>query len=233
MELKPLQKRAATEIKAEMTQREHMVEIVKICPEAVWGLDNARRHVPRCKREVDLYEAAALYMFASSCNQNGSSILEIGTAEGYSAAVMASAAPEAKIITLNPKEREVLIARRNLKAFDNVHVLCLRSWDYEEFAKLNNLIFDLIFVDGDHDRVHLDLSWWDQLKVGGIMIFHDYAPKSAKRRPCAPVYKWVNLFVEWLGRPMDILIKDEYDFGLAVFFKDDKDPQVFDQEIIK
>ena len=48
------------------------------------------------------WQAAALFKLALPYNTPGGSILEIGTGAGYSTVIMAQAAPETRIITLNP-----------------------------------------------------------------------------------------------------------------------------------
>jgi len=99
-------------------------------PEMQAALDRARKHVPNAKpkREIALYQAAALYALATP--YNGKRLLEIGTALGYSAAVLAEACPDAEIITLNPNAEEVIVATRNLAAYPRVKVLPIKSWDF-------------------------------------------------------------------------------------------------------
>ena len=138
-------------------------------------------------RAIEVYQAYALYALARQFNRPGARVLEIGTAIGYSAAVLASALPDAQIITLNPHASEAAKARANLGAWGNVTVVEALSWDYlESYA---GEPFDLIFVDGDHKRVRRDFAWWDHLRDGGLMLFHDYSP-AGTYRACVPVSEW-------------------------------------------
>jgi predicted O-methyltransferase YrrM len=160
-------------------------------------------------------------------------ILEIGTALGYSAAMMAEAAPTAHITTLNPKEIEYPRAVKWLAPYTNVHVAKIKSWDFLEAARhfstpTYQWQVDMIFVDGDHGQIKRDLPWWEFLKVGGLMLFHDYSPEGSAR-PCQPVYDAVNDFAVGLGREPDLLVDwgiepdllviDDRGVGLAGFYK--------------
>lgn len=188
-------------------------------PEIDLVLSRVERQIPWTKRQIDNqqrrhpWQSAVLYALAQQYNRPGSNILEIGTATGYSAAVMAEAAPTTPIITLNPKATEVPQARENLKPYSTVTVIQEKSWDY--YARTGGS-YDLIFVDGDHGQVERDLVWWDRVSSGGLLLFHDYSPDGAKR-PCQPVYDAVNLFSAEIEQPLDVLIVDEQEVGMAGF----------------
>lgn len=187
------------------------------------AMERARANVPFLKREIWPFQAAVLYgLVRANYSRPGAQILEIGTAWGYSAAVMAEAAPEAKIVTLNPKLHEVERARGHLAAYPNVTIRMELSWDV--LAAYDGPALDMVFVDGDHQRVHLDFPWWDHLAVGGLMLFHDYSPKGSKR-PCPSVYAAVNKFAGWLGRIPDILVMDYRYVGMAGFVRDAADKE--------
>lgn len=201
--------------KLQGTQEEIVAAVRRLHPEIESILGRVRSKVPFIKRQVSEYQGAALYALAKQYNQPGAMMLEIGTAWGYSAACLASAASQARLITLNPKETEYPVAMQNLAYWPNVQVLKLKSWDYVD---RNENVFDLVFVDGDHNQVRRDLIWWQFLNPGGLLLFHDYAPDGSWR-PCQPVYEGVNRFADELGRPLDVLIKDERGVGLAGFYK--------------
>lgn len=159
------------------------------------------------KGQVLPHQAAALYAFAKG--YNGGPLLEIGTFVGYTASLMAQAAPLARIITLNPTAHEVKEARVNLEYCPNVEVIQAKSWDY--LKGYNGPFLDFIFVDGDHNRIARDLPWWDWVAKGGLMLFHDYSQVQ-----CPPVFEGVN---EFFDRDPDILIKDDDGNGLVGFYK--------------
>jgi hypothetical protein len=151
---------------------------------------NSVRHFH--KREILDHEA--IMLMAIIIEMQPKSIFEIGTCWGYSAAVMAAAAPGAHIVTCVPKEAHVQVARENLRQFPNVTVAQKKSQDIPKGT------VDFIFVDGDHNAIEEDLLWWD---YAGFMLFHDYSPDESAR-PCRVVYDALKGF-----RPdPDILIVD-------------------------
>ena len=158
------------------------------------------------------YQALALYALASRYNVEGANILEIGTAAGYSASIIAQAAPKATIVTLNPREWEVRTARQYLSQYPNVMVIEAASWDYLDTYQGPQL--EMVFVDGDHNRVPKDLPWFNWLKTGGLMLFHDYSEAA-----CPAVYKTVNQLVLDFDRLLDIQIVDNNKIGLAGFYR--------------
>lgn len=204
------------------THDQIMTALTSDCPEAAGALKIARKRVKPGKQEIYPYQAAALYKLANRYDSAKCHILELGTYYGYSAAVMAQAAGRALIETLNPTSWEVDEAKEHLKDFGNVVVRCIHSWDFlAEFH--NEWKYDLIFVDGDHKRVRLDLPWWNHLAVGGLFLFHDYTPLGSPRH-CPPVYEVLNKFRDWLGRDFDVLVVDNEKVGMAGFYKQAGDP---------
>jgi len=190
-------------------------ELTTQYPELEAVMAEVRATVPPLKREIAAYQAAALYALTKP--YDGGRILEIGTAWGYSAAIMAKAAPKAQIITLNPNVEEARTARKYLEPYKNVTVETLKSWEYLQEYK--GAPFDLIFVDGDHKRVRADLPFWEHVAPGGTFFFHDYSPDGTPRA-CPPVYEAVNAFTIELGKTEpDILVVDNKGVGMAGFVK--------------
>lgn len=185
-------------------------------PELPGVMSTIDSRIKRNTRAIEVYQAYALYALAKRFNRPGARVLEIGTAIGYSAAVLASALPDAQIITLNPHAAEAAKARANLSAWGNVQVVESLSWDYlETYA---GEPFDLIFVDGDHKRVRRDFAWWDHLRDGGLFLFHDYSP-AGTYRACVPVYEALNELRDELKRDFDVLIVDDGGVGIAGFVR--------------
>lgn len=189
---------------------EIMAGLVKQYPGATEAIQVARKAVRHTGQEVYPYQAAVLYALAHGCTGN---ILEIGTFLGYSAMVLAEAAPKAKITTLDPVEREWEEAVRNLESYHNVDVLQIKSWDYLRTCKDT---FDLIFVDGDHNAVVLDLPWHDRLTKTGTILFHDYAP-AGSGRPALVVYATLNLVQAAAGVKPSVLVVDNDGVGMIGF----------------
>lgn len=176
-------------------------------------------HYP--KRETRDYEAALLYICAAQYNLPGAVIAEIGTCWGWTAAIMQHAAPLATVITCTPNPNHVIIARRNLRhSFPRVEVLETRSVDW--LPRLADESLDMVFVDGDHQRVSEDLPFYNTLKTGGLMIHHDYCPDRplcTGPRPCRWVYEALNQFAAWLNHAPDVLLVDHNVEGMAGWYR--------------
>jgi len=196
------------------TQANILARMCELHPELPYVLMQVRQDVPHLKREINEYQAAVLYVLARQYDKP-CHILEIGTAWGYSAAILSMAAPQAMITTLNPKPTEVPYARKHLAPYTNVSVEQVCSWDYlsEPTGPLS-----MVWVDGSHDQVRRDFPWFNRLHAGGLMLFHDYAPDGSSR-PCQCVYDAVNELRDALGRDYDVLVSDDTGTGIAGFYK--------------
>lgn len=162
------------------------------------------------------YQAMALFGLATQFNKDGATMLEIGTAVGYSASMMAQGAPLARITTLNPQVGEIPLAQKNLAPWRNVKVVVMYSWDYLAQTK-SGMLYDMIFVDGDHNAIRRDLPWWDHVKPGGLMLFHDYTPQGAKK-PSPAVFAELNLFGVRLGLAPDVSLIDDGLTGMVGWY---------------
>lgn len=171
-------------------------------------------------KQIEEYQAAALYCLAGQYNYPDAAILEIGTYYGYSAAILALAAPLASVITLNPADNEYPIAVSNLKRFGNVQVIKRHSWDYFNSDRLSiGQPYQMVFVDGDHKRIRNDLVWWERVAANGLMLFHDYTPLGSPRH-CPPVYDGLNAWLPVIGRQaFDVSIIDAANLGMVGLYK--------------
>jgi predicted O-methyltransferase YrrM len=173
----------------------------------------------RHNKAVEEYQAAVLYHLAHHFHQPGGEALEVGTARGYSASLIAQAIAPNILITLNPDVSEAESARRNLKRFGNVLVVYVRSTDFLTLDSFTTPeTFDFIFVDGDHKHVRLDFPLFNRLRVGGCIVFHDYSPQDSAR-PCQVVYDALNELQDALGRSFDVLVVDDQHVGMAGFVR--------------
>ena len=103
-----------------------------------------------------------------------SRILEVGTAIGYSAIIMARAAGSGcRILTLEYDEETAKTARKNISAArleDAIEVVCADAKDYLSYID-GDEIFDMIFLDGP--KAHYVYMLDDAvrlLKKGGILV---------------------------------------------------------------
>lgn len=210
------------------TQVAIMTQLINRYPQIPAALEQSRERCKPNRRSIAEYQAAALYALAQP--YDGQPILEIGTALGYSAAVLAQACPNSSIVTLNPHIPELEKAIENLSPYGNVKVVGLSSWDY--LAQISAM-FGFIFVDGDHKRVRADLPWWDRLLPGGLILFHDYSPAGSYRE-CPPVYEALNEFTLALGKAEpDVLVVDDGGVGMAGYRKPADDPLALGKEVYR
>jgi len=199
--------------------------VAKDYPEVKAVIENTNKVIPFMKLKISDYQVAPLYALAQQFDGPDSTILEIGTAWGFSCAVLAQAAPQARIITLNPKAHEFDKAREHLAQFPNV--LCLNMGSREYLWSGLEIMFDMVWVDGDHstEGIRHDFAWFDQLKVGGLILFHDYTPKGAPERPCQSVYSALNEFRDEMGRDFDVSVIDNHDMGMVGYYRREEEAQ--------
>lgn len=190
------------------TPAELFDNLLALYPTAMDALDDAA-HI---RGEMTPWQNVALYGLAHRHARAGGRLLEIGSFLGHSAALLALAAPNADVTTLNPCEREAEATRHNLALFPNVSVLCIASWDY---LRWEHDACDVIFVDGDHKRIARDLPWFNRLAEGGLILFHDYDAVPAHY----PVFEAVNSMAQRLGRALDVRLMDTNGRGLAGFIR--------------
>lgn len=198
------EKQEEVELKKIGNDNEIMTDIKRAWPNVEAVLGWTARHIPYIKRQITPYQGAVLAHFAHLYNRTGAQFLEIGTAIGYSACLMATAAPKATITTLNPKDGEFEKARDNLKIRSTVKVVKATSEEF--FTRPGGGPYDLIFVDGDHSykMVRHDAMYFNRLRPGGLILFHDYSPDGSAR-PSAGSFQALNDLQE-IYRPADIKI---------------------------
>lgn len=122
-------------------------------------------------------EAAELSRLAKGCD-----VLEIGSAFGYSACVMALAGAR-HVTAVDPhtwiagSQDAMNAAVKTCKAARQVTVIAKTSFEALPELAAQGKKFGLIFVDGDHSAhaVRHDGEWAEKLlEPGGTIAFHDY-----------------------------------------------------------
>ncbi len=140
--------------------------------------------------------------------------LEIGSFEGRSAIWFLEnilTHSSSKIVCLDCFESGMEEAfDRNIAASGRGHrVTKVKETSDSYLARIqgSGLLFDMIYVDGSHEAVHVlfdGMVGWHLLKPGGVMIFDDYGwePNYAPHhRP----HMAINLFLEAHGDDLEIL----------------------------
>ena len=102
------------------------------------------------------------------------SILEIGTAIGFSALLMAEQVPDAKIITIDRNEEMIGFAKENFARFDQRNQITLLEGDAVDLLEHIEQRFDLIFMDSAKSKYIVFLpEVLKRLEVGGVVILDD------------------------------------------------------------
>lgn len=102
------------------------------------------------------------------------SILEIGTAIGFSALLMAEQVPDARITTIDRNEEMIGFAKENFARFDQRDQITLLEGDAVDLLEHIEQCFDLIFMDSAKSKYIVFLpEVLKRLEVGGVVILDD------------------------------------------------------------
>ena len=102
------------------------------------------------------------------------SILEIGTAIGFSALLMAEQVPDARITTIDRNEEMIGFAKENFARFDQRNQITLLEGDAVDLLEHIEQRFDLIFMDSAKSKYIVFLpEVLKRLEVGVVVILDD------------------------------------------------------------
>lgn len=149
---------------------------------------------------------------------NVTSILEIGTAYGYSALAMSQNPSVKKIVTLEKRLDDFVIANQNLARQMNVQTFNISAFDYQTKQK-----FDLIFLDGPKSHQDVLFEKFSQnLNPNGIIFIDNiflrkFANRTELTKNQQKLVNNVKAFREWLLqlKDWDVQIFDVED-GYAI-----------------
>lgn len=132
-------------------------------------------------------------------------VLEVGTAIGYSAIMMALANPKLKVVTIERDEERYLEALKNVKKFDLEDRITLLFNDALEVNIKEK--FDLIFLDGAKGQnINFFEHFERNLEENGYIItdnigFHGYVEKDEseiKSRNLRGLVRKIKAYIEYL-----------------------------------
>ncbi|MBD5823297.1 O-methyltransferase [Lactococcus petauri] len=101
-------------------------------------------------------------------------VLEIGTAIGFSALMMAEAAPDAEIITIDRNPEMIALAKENLATYDSRKQITLLEGDAADLLADLQGEFDFIFMDSAKSKyVEFLPRGMELLSENGVIIMDD------------------------------------------------------------
>ena len=166
-------------------------------------LDMARaKNIPVIPHETVVYFQFLLDMLQPE------RILEIGTAIGYSALVMAQAAPQARITTIERNPEMIDLAKGNLARFDKKNQIELLTGDAAEFltdlSKNFPHKYDLIFMDSAKSKyVEFLPAALDLLTDRGAILMDDIFQAGEILKPIEEIKRGQRALERGLRRLFD------------------------------
>ena len=101
-------------------------------------------------------------------------ILEIGTAIGFSALLMAENVPDAQITTIDRNEEMIGFAKENLAKYDQRKQITLLEGDAEDVLQNLTETYDFVFMDSAKSKYIVFLPRIHELlEVGGVVVLDD------------------------------------------------------------
>ena len=119
------------------------------------------------------HETVAYFRFLMETMQP-KNILEIGTAIGFSALLMAQHSPESKIITIDRNPEMIGFAKANFAKFDSRQQITLLEGDAVDVLSTLTESYDFVFMDSAKSKYIIFLpEILKHLEVGGVVVLDD------------------------------------------------------------
>lgn len=119
------------------------------------------------------HETVAYFRFLMETMQP-KNILEIGTAIGFSALLMAEHAPDAKITTIDRNPEMIGFAKENFAQFDSRKQITLLEGDAVDVLLTLTETYDFVFMDSAKSKYIVFLpEILKHLEVGGVVVLDD------------------------------------------------------------
>ena len=152
--------------------KDEIVEFMRHRQEQVTGSLKELENFAR-KENIPIipHETVAYFRFLMETIQP-KNILEIGTAIGFSALLMAQHAPEAKITTIDRNPEMIGFAKENFAKFDNQ--ITLLEGDAVDVLSTLTETYDFVFMDSAKSKYIVFLpEILKHLEVGGVVVLDD------------------------------------------------------------
>ncbi|MBM7636582.1 O-methyltransferase [Streptococcus saliviloxodontae] len=146
------------------------------------------------------HEVVAYFRFLMQTLQP-KSILEIGTAIGFSALLMAENAPDAKITTIDRNPEMIGFAKENFAKYDTRQQIRLVEGDAVDMLATLDDEFDFVFMDSAKSKYIVFLpEVLKRLKVGGVIVMDDVFQGGDIARPIEEVRRGQRTIYRGLQR---------------------------------
>ena len=109
-------------------------------------------------------------LLALARREGAARILELGTAIGYTAAVLASATPTTRVETIERDPEHVALARANMADADLAERVTVHAGDFATVLPQLDGLFDLVFFDGLGPTSALIDGLREMLAPGGLLV---------------------------------------------------------------
>ena len=122
---------------------------------------------------IIFHETVAYFRFLMEIIQP-KNILEIGTAIGFSALLMAEHSPESKITTIDRNPEMIGFAKENFAKFDSRNQITLLEGDAVDVLSTLTESYDFVFMDSAKSKYIVFLpEILKHLEVGGVVVLDD------------------------------------------------------------
>ena len=154
--------------------KDEIVEFMRHRQEQVTGSLKELENFAR-KENIPIipHETVAYFRFLMETIQP-KNILEIGTAIGFSALLMAQHAPNAKIKTIDRNPAMISFAKENFAKFDSRKQITLLEGDAVDILSTLTGTYDFVFMDSAKSKYIVFLpEILKHLEVGGVVVLDD------------------------------------------------------------
>ena len=154
--------------------KDEIVEFMRHRQEQVTGSLKELENFAR-KENIPIipHETVAFFRFLMETIQP-KNILEIGTAIGFSALLMAEHSPKSKITTIDRNPEMIGFAKENFAKFDQRKQITLLEGDAVDVLSTLTETYDFVFMDSAKSKYIIFLpEILKHLEVGGVVILDD------------------------------------------------------------
>ena len=135
-------------------------------------------------------------------------ILEIGTAIGFSALLMAENAPQANITTIDRNPEMIALAKENFAKYDSRKQINLLEGDAANILTKLNGNYDFVFMDSAKSKYIVFLpTVLECLEIGGIVVLDDVFQGGDIAKPIEEVHRGKRTIYRGLQKLFDATLK--------------------------